>query len=273
LAFIRGLRAVRYDLVLDLQGLLKSGVIVGLARAGEKIGLSLAREHADMFYDKVIHVDMERHALLRTLDVARALGAERITTDAMVHLTDQEKEAFERRFQELGLIAGGYVVMNPVAKWDTKLWVRERFSRLGDRIIAETGLELVFTGSRADRTYVEDIIKGMRQRAIDLVGKVTLRELAYLMEGARLTVSTDTGPMHLAASVGCPVVAIFGPTAEWRTGPFGNGHRVVKASVPCSPCFKRTCRDMQCMDKIQVEDVFQNVMELLEEDHDRQKTT
>jgi len=73
-------------------------------------------------------------------------------------------------------------------------------------------------------------------------------------------VTTDTGPMHIAAAMGTPVVALFGPTAPWRTGPFGDGHVVIRKELPCSPCFKKKCTDPRCMGTIEVEEVLQAVM-------------
>ena len=90
----------------------------------------------------------------------------------------------------------------------------------------------------------------MRGRAINFAGKTTLTELAVLYERAAVVISTDTGPMHLAAAMGTPVVALFGPTAPWRTGPYGPGHQIITAELECSPCFKRRCEQTDCMYQI-----------------------
>jgi ADP-heptose:LPS heptosyltransferase len=96
----------------------------------------------------------------------------------------------------------------------------------------------------------------MNYRAANFSGKTTLMELAALYEKAAFVISTDTGPMHLAAAVGTPVIALFGPTAPWRTGPYGPGHQIVRAQLECSPCFKRRCETMDCMSHISVKQVM-----------------
>jgi ADP-heptose:LPS heptosyltransferase len=103
----------------------------------------------------------------------------------------------------------------------------------------------------------------MKGQAINFAGKTTLTELAALYEKAALVISTDTGPMHLAAAMGTPVVALFGPTAPWRTGPFGKSHQIITAELECSPCFKRRCETTDCMSKISVMQVFDGVKKML----------
>jgi ADP-heptose:LPS heptosyltransferase len=99
----------------------------------------------------------------------------------------------------------------------------------------------------------------MKRRAENWTGKTGLRELAALAALSDLFITTDTGPMHLAAAAGARVLALFGPTAPWRTGPYGPGHIVVRTGIDCSPCFKRTCDDVRCMRGITVEEVMQKI--------------
>ncbi|MDL1979858.1 MAG: glycosyltransferase family 9 protein, partial [Deltaproteobacteria bacterium] len=82
------------------------------------------------------------------------------------------------------------------------------------------------------------------------------KTLAALYEKTRFVISTDTGPMHMAAAVGTPVIALFGPTAPWRTGPFGSEHKILRSGLNCSPCFKRQCSTIDCMKQISVEQVL-----------------
>jgi len=91
---------------------------------------------------------------------------------------------------------------------------------------------------------------------LNLAGQTGLRELAALFSLANLVITTDTGPMHLAAAVQAPLIVLFGPTAPWRTGPYGNGHVILRKDLPCSPCFQRTCSAVRCMQGITVEEVF-----------------
>lgn len=154
------------------------------------------------------------------------------------------------------------VAINPVAKWETKVWSNAKFAELGDMLIARYGAAVVFTGSIDDSITIEDIMSMMEKEAVNLAGETTLMTLAALYERTDFLVSTDTGPMHIAAAVGTPVVALFGPTAPWRTGPFGPEHQVIRVGLECSPCFKRRCSAIQCMEQISVERVLEGVQKL-----------
>jgi lipopolysaccharide heptosyltransferase II len=155
------------------------------------------------------------------------------------------------------------IAINPVAKWETKLWPKKQFAELADMLIGQYDMKIVFTGGIKDYSIIQAITSSMKGRAINFAGKTTLTELAALYEKAALVVSTDTGPMHLAAAVGTPVVALFGPTAPWRTGPYGTGHQLIKAELECSPCFKRRCETTDCMYQISVDQVLKGVQKVL----------
>jgi heptosyltransferase-1 len=103
----------------------------------------------------------------------------------------------------------------------------------------------------------------MSGSGINLAGRTTLQSLAALFKRADLVISTDTGPMHIAAAVGTPVVALFGPTSVTRTGPFGSGHQVLQAALPCVPCFRRRCATKDCMAEISVQQVLKAVRKVL----------
>jgi heptosyltransferase-1 len=158
--------------------------------------------------------------------------------------------------------------MNPVALWETKLWLNDRFAQLADRLIDAYGVDIIFTGGPADRRTIDAIRSMMTHPAVNLAGKTSLPMLADLYQRSSLLVTTDTGPMHLAAAMQTPVVALFGPTAPWRTGPFGKGHRVVRTAPSCSPCFKRRCDEHQCrcMKDISVALVFATVERLFHQE-------
>lgn len=255
--FIRSLRSVSYDMAIDFQGLLKSGIVMGLCRAERKIGFAGGREFSSFFLNERLPAyDIELHALERYLDVARYLGA--VDPPAVCRLPN-EREQVQMRDRMAKTAGSGKrtVVINPVARWKTKLWQEDKFARLADRLMTEQGAVVIFTGSAADRELISRIMGRMEQRALNWAGETTLKELAALASQADLFITTDTGPMHLAAAAGARVVALFGPTAPWRTGPYGKGHIVIRKGLKCSPCFRRDCRDrVRCMEDISVDDVL-----------------
>jgi lipopolysaccharide heptosyltransferase I len=258
--FVRELRSVRYDIAIDLQGLFKSGMIIGLAKAVRKVGFARSRELSSLFLNERLPAyDIEMHALERYLDVARHLGARDPAPTCSLPV-GREEEAVRQRMRAAVPDGRRVVVLNPVARWRTKLWRDDRFALLADRLIAERNAAVIFTGSAADRAVVTRIRGMMRQQALDWTGETTLKELAALARLADLFITTDTGPMHLAAAAGGRVMALFGPTAPWRTGPYGSGHIVIRSGSSCSPCFRRTCRrDLRCMEGITVEAVMERL--------------
>ncbi|MEZ4528421.1 MAG: lipopolysaccharide heptosyltransferase II [Desulfobacterales bacterium] len=267
LAFVHSLRETSYDLIIDFQQLLKSGIPVRLARGMRRAGFDRGMEHMEHSHlflnERIRPVSMEIHALRRYLMLIESLGVPVRDLEYRIPVRTAERNAVEELLRGAG--RGRMLVgINPVAQWKTKLWQNEKFALLADRLIRDMGADIVFTGGPGDRETVEDIRSRMKEASLSLAGKTNLRQLAALYEKSDLVISTDTGPMHLAAAVGTPVAALFGPTAPWRTGPFGWGHEIVRTGVRCSPCCKRRCSqgDGVCMSGIQVSDVLDAVRKI-----------
>ncbi|HDQ04308.1 MAG TPA: lipopolysaccharide heptosyltransferase II [Deltaproteobacteria bacterium] len=258
-SFIHELRDTEYDIVLDLHALLKSGLLIFLARGKRKIGYARGDEGSSVFLnEKVPPYDIEEHAILRYMNLAKYLGAQPDGYYFPIPISDADRHSI-RKLLENERIEGPFVAINPIAKWKSKLWDKKKFALLADHCIREFKLTVVFTGGREDDAEIQSIMEQMQEKAVNLCGKTNLRELGYLYSLSRVMVTTDTGPMHIAAAVGTPVVALFGPTAPWRTGPFGDGHVVLRKRISCSPCFKKKCTNPQCMQQIEVEEVLQAV--------------
>ena len=264
--FLRQLRATRYDAVLDLQGLMKSAIFVALCRGGRKIGFRGGKEPAAAWplTERLAPYDPDRHALERYLDLLQPLGLMRPAWPEFGLEPPAELQAKVRRVLLAELGEGPLVVLHPVAKWDSKLWPVAHWVELA-RSLLEAGARVVLSGSRADRPVTRAIVAGVGEAEglRDLAGRTSLPGLAALLVQARLLVSTDTGVMHLAAALGVPVVALFGPTAPWRTGPYGTGHVVLRRDLDCSPCFRRRCEDPRCLSGLAPQQVLQAVQEVL----------
>jgi lipopolysaccharide heptosyltransferase I len=258
--FIRELRDTRYDIAIDFQGLFKSGIVIGLARSVRKIGFDRTREFSYLFLnERMPAYDIERHALERYLDVARYLGAKDASPVCTLPI-DRERATVRKRLEGVKRPDQTLVVVNPVARWKTKLWHERNFAELADRLVREKNAAVIFTGSLDDRTMIDRIQSLMRERSLNWAGETTLKELAALASLSELFITTDTGPMHLAAASGARILALFGPTAPWRTGPYGESHIVMRTGIGCSPCFQRKCdRAAACMAGITVEDVMKRV--------------
>lgn len=260
--FLKELRSNEYDLVIDLQGLFKSAILTGLSRGKRKIGASWGREGSQLFLtERPYFVDTDKHAVDKYLKVAEYLGCEKDSWKGHIPIRESDKKSIDKVFHDRGIKDQSLVAINPFAKWTTKLWESERFAALADRLQKELACDIIFTGSKQDQAEIDDIIDGMDEKPTTLAGQTTLKELAYLYSKCQLLVTTDTGPMHIAAAMGCPVVALFGPTAPWRTGPYGKGHTVVRDEIECSPCFNKKCDHVSCMRNITVDRVFETVKE------------
>jgi len=174
-------------------------------------------------------------------------------------VTPSDRKAAAQLLSALGMPEGRqYIVMHVGAKRPTNRWPLERYARVADEIARRYGVEIVLTGSAAELPVVEQVCGFMTERAFAACGCLDLKQTAALLEGACLYVGNDTGPMHLAAAVGTPVVAVFSARdfpEKWY--PAGEGHIVLRQDVPCSPCFKQICdKELACLTKIHVEDVL-----------------
>jgi len=266
--FVKRLRATEYDLLIDFQGLLKSGIFVGLARAKRKVGFGKGMEHAECSYiflnEPVPPVNMDQHAAIRELLLLKAIGIESEEVVFDLPVGEEQRGKIRQLLEDEGVDpVKPLLAINPMTTWETKHWRIERFARVADQLI-DKGVAVVFSGGSQDVLDIEKIRAVMKGKAVNLAGRTSLKELAALYERVELLITTDTGPMHLAAAAGTPVVALFGPTAPWRTGPFGSGHKILRAELACSPCLKKHCdREHQCMAQITVDQVVQAALAVL----------
>ena len=268
--FVRELRGTRYDLVIDFQGLLKSALWVLLAKGVRKAGFGRGMEHAEHSYlvlnERVPAVDMDQHAIDRSLLLLKALGVPTVEVRYALPVSAQHEAEAEALLKACDVGPKDRIVaINPMARWPTKLWEADSFAALADRLEGE-GFRVVFTGGGEDGPALDDIGRFMRERQRRVDGKTSLKTLAALYRRTQVVVTTDSGPMHLAAAVGTSVVALFGPTAPWRTGPYGPTHIVLRAGLTCSPCFKKEClttlyEERACMKRLTVDQVAHAVLE------------
>jgi len=257
--FLKALKDRPYDLVIDFHGLFKSALIVLLSGGRRKLGYDSLQELSGIFLNEKIPEDMGKHAVDRYLDFLRHLGAKVGEPQFHIPVDEENRKKVDSLLEQRGIGRDErFVAISPVALWDTKLWDEEKFAKLCDRLIGELNLKLVLTGARADG-LLQRIAESVNRPVANLGGETTLRDLACLFGRASLLITTDSGPMHIAAAMGTPVVALFGPTSPSRTGPYGRGHTIIRKDLECSPCFLKKCDILSCMKEITVEEVFQAI--------------
>jgi lipopolysaccharide heptosyltransferase I len=262
LRFRNEVRRGKYDLAIDLQGLFRSALAAYWSGAPVRIGFKKAREGAPVFYNRRVDYGSAVHAVDRNLKVAEALGLETGPVEFNLGVNDDAAERVKALFAECG-ISGDYIVVNPGARWESKLWPAERFGAVAKQLAACTGLPVVVTGAASEAAIAKAVCNASGNMAISLAGKTGLKELVAVLAGARIVITNDSGPMHIAAAAGTPVVAVFGPTDRNKTGPYGMWHAVVSAKPECAPCRRRSCDDWRCMTGVSVGDVLAAATEIL----------
>jgi lipopolysaccharide heptosyltransferase I len=262
-SLFKSLKAEKYDIVIDLQGLLRSGIIAKATGAPLRIGFKEAREGSRIFYTHTVETGKEVHAVDRYLEIAKFLGCDISDIKFPFPLSFNSPEEIYRLLQTdnrpsppfdkggTGGFCEKYAVIIPGARWETKRWYPERFGELSSML----SLKSLVVGGESDIDIANIVIRNSGGNAISAAGKTTLKELIEIMRNAKFVVTNDSGPMHIAAALNVPVFAIFGPTNPLRTGPYGNRHVVIRRELECSPCYKKKCKNIQCMELIGVKEV------------------
>lgn len=253
--FIKDIRRREYGAVLDLQGLLRSGLITFLARADMKIGFENAREGASFFYKtKIPALDSNAHAIDRYLSTLRGLGLD-LSGPVGYDLDIPVKESL---WAELNTPDAPFAIINPNSRWETKRWPAEKFGHLAAQLYKNEGMRSVIIGGPGDIERGKAVADSAGEGAIDITGQGSIVHLAAALKKASVMFSNDSGPLHLAVALGTPTVSIFGPTDPAMTGPHGPGHAVVRRNLDCSPCFKRRCPyKLECVNKIEVAELIE----------------
>lgn len=237
--FAEELAAQQFDVVIDLQGLFRSGWLCHRSGAAVRIGPADAREMASVFYSEEYSSDrLREHAVDRYMAAARRLGCE---GPAQFDLICDEADRHAARAM-LGEI-GPYAVLMPGTNWETKRWPARRFAALVEPLRKRLGLATVVVGAR-------DVLElaGQIPATANLAGKTSLRQLVAVLQEAALVIANDSGPMHIAAALGRPLVAIHGATDPTLTGPWRRLDSVVRLDLPCAPCLMRRCSHRSCVE-------------------------
>lgn len=249
----------RYDMTIDLQGLLRSGIASLMTRSPIRIGFSSGREGSPWFYTRRIQPStIATHAVDRNLDLVRQLG---VATEGPVEfplpVAGDSSAWVNQIWSREGLASTGTVcLVHPAARWETKRWPGERYAELADRLITRKEIRVVFISGKSQTQQVQQIVQMMRAQAINLAGQTTLAQLTALLRKASLLVSNDSGPIHLAAAVGTPVVGIYGPTDPRKVGPYDQAHSVIHKGDDCRGCGRGRCRHgLRCLREIAVDEV------------------
>ncbi|HEY0457068.1 MAG TPA: lipopolysaccharide heptosyltransferase II [Verrucomicrobiae bacterium] len=264
---MRSIRAHRFDLVIDLQSLFRSGLVAWLANGARTIGLDDPREGARAFYDVTVpRASAETHAVDWYLSVLPHLGVPVHAHFGWFPLRANVAAKIRQKFQTN---IARWVVLQPGARWENKRWPIEYFVTVA-RLLTKThdNVRCVVLGGADDASLGKRIAAANPERILDLTGQSSLPEMVEWIRLSECMVTNDTGPMHVAAALAKPVIATFGPTNPNRTGPYGQLQNVLqrRGELPCVPCMKSVCRwpePMACLTGIQPAEVFRKLDRLL----------
>jgi lipopolysaccharide heptosyltransferase I len=247
--FLRRLKSLHFDLVIDLQGLLRSGLMAKASGASRRVGLSTAREGARWFYTDVVRVANFNafHAVDRYWLVAEALGAGQGPKLFRLPIGDQDVAWAE---DQLRGCPRPWMVLGVGSRWMTKRWPTEHFATLAQQAHSHFGGTFLFVGGTEDAPLAQATLVRLRGPRRDLTGATSLPQLAALLRLADVMVANDTGPMHLAAALGRPVVAPYTCTRVLLNGPYGAEAGAVETRVWCQGSYLKRCDRMECMTEL-----------------------
>ena len=265
LRFARDLRRRRFDRVIELSGGDRGAIYSWLTGAKERLGL--ARPGMPFWQRRVFtrllpRPPVKMHLVEQNLAPLRALGIEP-QNPRLQFFWDQ---AVEERIRDLltshKLATGSFVVMHPGAGWRFKCWTPQGYARVLEALQNDWRLPVILTGTQAahEQELIAAILQESRVKPINLAGRLSLKELGALIAQARFFFGMDSAPMHLAAAVETPAVALFGPSGVFNWGPWGQGHLVIQQDWACVPCGRDGCEGSKisrCLTEIEPEEVLQ----------------
>ncbi len=262
---IRWLRAQNFDWVIDLQCLSRSGVFAWLANGKFLIGLDEVREGARGFYDVAVpRKSFHTHAVDWYLSVLPQLG---VPVHKKFQWLPQRSEIAATVKSKWTMGNAPWIALQPGARWENKRWSVQSFAELVQLLAVKfPDIRFAILGSAEDKPLGEIISRAAPEHCLNLCGETSLLEMIEWLRLCKLLVTNDTGPMHAAAALGLPVVALFGPTEPRRTGPYGQLENVLRLDLPCSPCFSGQCtyiKPEECLKAISPTMVFERVAKQL----------
>ena len=260
------LRARRFDLAILLQNAIDAALITKLAGIPRRIGTRTDGRGfllTDGFDQRTLSPRL--HHVDCYLEMLKSFGITAGAKRQLLCLTDAERGAARQRLGAAGIKPGAFLIgINPGAAYGSaKRWYPERFAAAGAELARRWGAQLLVFGGPGEVAIARDIESALPGGCLNLAGTLNVRELMALIERCDFFISNDSGPMHIAAAFGVPLVAIFGSTDHRTTYPFSDNSVVVRQEVDCAPCLKRECpTDHRCMTGVSAEDVVAAALKL-----------
>lgn len=254
LRFVAKLRKGRFDCAILFQNAIEAAIMAFLA--GVRCRAGYTTDGRRLLLTHAVPVGEQERALHHTdyyLNMLAQCGVTASVKQQRLALAADEIEWAARHLPQ-----GRFAVINPGAAYGSaKRWIPERFAAVADELARRYGLPIVLSGGPGETEIGLDIARAMETPHLNMIGKTNVRQMMALLAASRLMITNDSGPMHVAAAFGVPLVAIFGPTDHTTTAPWGPRTQIVRQPVECSPCLLRQCPiDHRCMQRVTVADVM-----------------
>ncbi|MEW5758592.1 MAG: lipopolysaccharide heptosyltransferase II [Candidatus Omnitrophota bacterium] len=265
LRIINHLKKKSFDAAFILKPSLTRTFICWFAKIKERIGFSNNKNNL-LLTKKIKPILTNAHRIDQNLKILEELGLCIKDRIYQFQTNSKDDDTMKRILLENGINNNeDFILINAGGNWENKRWDYKKFAELSDRIIDELKLKVVISGALKDKQLVSNIQNLTKNKIISICGKTNISELASLMKMAKIVVSSDSGPMHLAASIGVKVIALFGPTSPLITGPYPLGkHIILQQNVGCkTPCYVGGCSNIRCMDAISVSEVLKNIKDAI----------
>jgi heptosyltransferase III len=247
LGFLRDLRRRRFNLVLELSGGDRGAIYSFVSGARARLGFAHPRmpfwQRHGCFTRLLPRPPIRMHMVDQNLEAVRALGIDPMKPRLQFFWDERVERRVQELLTSLELAGKPFAVMHPGAGWRFKCWTPDGYARVIEALEEEWGLPVVLTGTRAEheQELLVAVLQACRVAPFNLVGRLSLKELGAFIHRARLFFGMDSAPMHLAAAVNTPAVALFGPSGVFNWGPWGEGHLVIKQDWDCLPCGRDGC--------------------------------
>ena len=259
LELIFNLRKKKFDAAFLLHRSVTRAFLVFLAGIPIRVGYATKKRSGFLTYPILNAQDMHR-----SKEYAKVIEDYGIPVEDEVcrlEVSSKDISAVNEKLAKMGIdSAQAFIVINPSGNWDLKRWPAARFSLLINRLVRDCGAKILISGAEKDIFLAEDIARQSGVNPIIWAGQTTLSQLLALFKRAKVVISNDTGPLHLASSVGTDVIGLFGPTRPEITGPLGTGRaEIIFKNVGCNkaPCYHLNCPQNDCLGAITVDDVLQ----------------
>jgi heptosyltransferase-1 len=264
ISLIRKLRTGRFDAVFDFQGLFRTAALAWLSGCKKRFGKAGSRELAHLFYTHQIKQDYDSiHLVDFYLKMVKAAGADKLDVEFELPSNQADIDLVNKLLESSGIISGQYVVFVPGSAHVDKCWPLERFAALADKIASQFSLPIIAVGANSEKSLVEKIDSLAKTSIINFAGRTTLKELVELLRAAKLVVSNDTGPGHIAAALGTPLVMMYSWSNPARIAPYGRPKCMV-ARDPYDRGLKiKSTNPKHNVTTITVDEVFQKASEQL----------